>query len=165
MGSRVLSLELRQGVRGIPGLIVPLLTPGGIGMMSVTPPSAIGIPADVNNTNGDTFAGNETVLVRDFEGVLAQIDQVFEEIDVRPLQVAIEAMILSVELDDKNSFGVNFQFLRSNQAEHRRSPPANRRPASLGASVALPTGASRSAFSTAAWAPSSRPWKRSAIPT
>ncbi len=114
MGSRVYRLNYVKASE-FQMLIAPLLTPGGIGAMSVSPPSQIGIPADVANTGGDTFGGNETVLVRDYEGVLAQIDQVFEEVDVRPMQVAIEAMILSVELDDKNSFGVNWQFLRNEQ--------------------------------------------------
>jgi len=50
-------------------------------------------------------------LVRDFEAVLAPVDQVVAEVDVRPLQVAIEAMILSVKLSDGNEFGVNFQLL------------------------------------------------------
>ena len=35
-----------------------------------------------------------------------------DEIDVRPLQVCIEAMILSVKLKDEDKFGVNFELLR-----------------------------------------------------
>jgi type IV pilus assembly protein PilQ len=126
LGSRVYRLNYVKAA-DFQALIVPLLTPGGVGMISVTPPGQIGIPADVNNTNGDLYGGNETVLVRDYEGVLAQIDQVHDEIDVRPMQVAIEAMILSVELDDKNSFGVNFQFLRNepNVAFATGDPPSS----------------------------------------
>ena len=52
------------------------------------------------------------LLVRDSKPVLAQIDQVVDEVDRRPLQVAIEAMILSVKLDDSNKFGINFELLR-----------------------------------------------------
>ncbi len=94
-------------------LITPLLTQG-IGTISVTPPSEIGIATDGSKAGGDTFAGGDSVLVRDYESVLAQVDQVIAEVDRRPMQVAIEAMILSVKLDDKNAFGINFQALRNN---------------------------------------------------
>ena len=92
-------------------LIQPLLTPT-LGICSVSTPSEIGIGPDDSNAGGDTFAGGEAVLVRDFEAVLAQVDQVFEELDERPKQVQIEAMILSVKLLDKNKFGVDFALLR-----------------------------------------------------
>lgn len=92
-------------------LIQPLLTQN-LGIVSVTTPSEIGIGADDSGAGGDTFAGGEAVLVRDYEAVLAQVDQVFEELDQRPMQVAIEAMILSVRLNDKNTFGVDFALLR-----------------------------------------------------
>ncbi|HEV3417363.1 MAG TPA: hypothetical protein VG056_11130, partial [Pirellulales bacterium] len=94
-------------------LITPILTQG-IGTISVTPPSESGIAADNTKAGGDTFAGGDSVLVHDYESVLAQVDQVVAEVDKRPMQVAIEAMILSVKLDDQNSFGVNFQALRDN---------------------------------------------------
>ena len=53
--------------------------------------------------------------MRDYEAVLAQIDQVIAEIDVRPTQVAIEAMILSVKLTDSDKLGINWQLLREKQ--------------------------------------------------
>lgn len=92
-------------------VITPLLTEG-IGVVSKSSPAKPGIETDDTSAGGDDFAGGEVVLVRDYEAILAQIDQVVEEIDVRPLQVAIEAMILSVKLDDTNRFGVNFELLR-----------------------------------------------------
>jgi len=93
-------------------LITPLLTPT-IGTVSVSQPSEIGIQADPNKVGGDGFAGSEAVLVKDYEAVLAQIDQIVAEIDKRPLQVQIEAMILSVKLDDEHAMGVDFQLLRN----------------------------------------------------
>jgi type IV pilus assembly protein PilQ len=44
--------------------------------------------------------------------VIKQLDQVFVEIDVKPRQVSIEAMILSVRLSDNLTMGVNFEALR-----------------------------------------------------
>ncbi len=93
-------------------LIQPLLTPNGIGTCTVTPASETGIAVDNNKAGGDTFAGGDSLLVRDYEAVLAQVDQVVAQIDKRPMQVAIEAMILSVKLDDTSAFGINFSALR-----------------------------------------------------
>jgi type IV pilus assembly protein PilQ len=92
-------------------LIQPLLTET-VGVVSVSSAAEMGIETDDTKAGGDKFAGGDVVVVRDYRAVLAQIDQVVEEIDVRPMQVAIEAMILSVKLDDKYQFGVNFELLR-----------------------------------------------------
>ena len=92
-------------------LIQPLVTTAS-GVVAVSSPAEVGIGADAANAGGDGFAGGEVVVVRDYEAVLTEIDQVVAEIDVRPLQVAIEAMILSVTLDDENDFGVSFELLR-----------------------------------------------------
>ena len=92
-------------------LITPLLTPV-VGSISVSAQADVGIAPDNNKAGGDAFAGGEAVLVKDYEAVLAQVDQVVAEIDKRPLQVHIEAMIMSVKLDDEHSMGVNFALLR-----------------------------------------------------
>ncbi len=94
-------------------LIKPLLT-DKTGVISVTSASEAGIATNDANAGGDKFAGNEALLVRDYEAVLSQIDQVVDEVDVRPAQVSIEAMILSVKLKDSDKLGVNFQLLRDN---------------------------------------------------
>jgi type IV pilus assembly protein PilQ len=106
-------------------LVAPLLTER-IGVVSVSSQSEAGIGTNDSNAGGDKFSGNEVLVVRDYEAVLCQIDQMVLEDDVRPPQVAIEAMILSVKLKDSDKFGVNFQLLRDNP--HIRfglgSPPA-----------------------------------------
>lgn len=95
-------------------LITPILTPK-TGVVSVSTPSKSGIATDDSTAEGNAFAGGEVVVVRDYEAVLAQVDQLVTEVDVRPLQVAIEAMILSIKLNDENRFGVDFQLLRNKQ--------------------------------------------------
>ncbi len=90
-------------------LITPLLT-ATTGTASVSTPAEKGI-SSTTDAAGNGPAGGDTLLVRDYEAVLAQVDQVVAEVDVRPLQVSIEAMILSVKLSDGNTFGVNFQLL------------------------------------------------------
>ena len=107
-------------------LITPLLTPN-IGKISVNTPSGTGIGSNDNEVGGDSFTGGDTLLVQDRETVLREIEQVVREVDRAPMQVAIEAMILSVTLDDKYECGIDFQFLR-NQGTIRfgiGSPPAS----------------------------------------
>ncbi len=91
-------------------LITPLLSAAG--SISVTSATEVGIQTDADNAGGDSLASGDAVLVRDYELVLHEIDQVIAELDKRPMQVAIEAMILSVKLNDANKFGINWQFLR-----------------------------------------------------
>ena len=92
-------------------LIQPMLTEK-VGVVSVSTQAEAGISSDAANAGGDKFAGADVVVVRDYEAVLAMVDQVVAEVDVRPLQVHIEAMILSVKLKDTDRYGVNFELLR-----------------------------------------------------
>ncbi|HWA98757.1 MAG TPA: hypothetical protein VG713_09710 [Pirellulales bacterium] len=95
-------------------IITPLLTPV-LGKVSVSAPAGIGIIVNSNDAGGDSPAHGEAVLVQDYEAVLVQVDEVVQEIDRRPLQVHIEAMVIGVTLNDANQFGVNFQWLRNEQ--------------------------------------------------
>ena len=99
----------------IVALITPILTPPPIGKVVASSPSKVDIPSDDVKAGGNYFASADAVLVQDYEAVLAAVDQLVAEIDCRPPQVAIEAMILSVRLNDTNQFGVDFQFLRDKQ--------------------------------------------------
>jgi type IV pilus assembly protein PilQ len=100
--------------RDLQTLISPLLT-GGVGKSSITAPPGTGIAIDSTAAGGESLAAGEAVVVQDYEAVLNEIDQIVREIDKKPLQVAIEAMILSVTLNDNNKFGIDFQVLRQNQ--------------------------------------------------
>ncbi len=112
IGTRVYHLNYVRA-SDINSLVTPLLTPE-IGTISVTAPANEGIAADDSKAGGDQFAGGDSVLVHDFVAVLDQIEEVIAEIDRRPAQVAIEAMILRVTLKDTNSFGIDFELLRQN---------------------------------------------------
>lgn len=95
------------------GLFTSLLSPE-VGKVTVSSPAEVDIPADQVKTGGDNLAGTDVVIVRDYEAVLKQLDQIFIDVDCRPTQVSIEAMILSVKLSDKFKMGVNFAALRGN---------------------------------------------------
>jgi type IV pilus assembly protein PilQ len=89
-------------------LLTPMITPE-VGRITVSSPSEVDIPADQVQTGGNNFAGTDVVMVRDYETVLKQIDEIFAEVDCKPKQIAIEAMILSVRLSDKFQFGVSWE--------------------------------------------------------
>jgi type IV pilus assembly protein PilQ len=95
------------------GLIEPLLSEQG--KSSVTKAPEVGISKDDSGAGGNNFGGEDAVVVQDLESVLRELDQLVAEVDTRPPQVAIEAMILSVKLKDDNQFGVNWQFLRDRE--------------------------------------------------
>jgi len=92
-------------------LIEPILT-RGVGVISITSESKSGIPSEISDSGGDGYAGGDAILVRDYETVLREVDELVAEVALRPLQVHIEAMILSVQLNDDNKFGVDFLLLR-----------------------------------------------------
>lgn len=92
--------------------IEPLLSEA-TGKCTVTVPAQIGIATNNSNAGGDSFGAGDAVVVQDYEAILAQIDQLVDEVDCRPAQVAIEAMILSVNLNDENQFGINWELLRN----------------------------------------------------
>lgn len=95
-------------------LLTPLLTPS-IGKISVTTPASVGIAVDNTTAGGDSMSQQDALVIQDYESVLAQVDAVIKDLDRRPAQVSIEAMIVSVALSDDNSFGVDFQVLRNQQ--------------------------------------------------
>jgi type II secretory pathway component GspD/PulD (secretin) len=118
-------------------LIEPMLT-DKVGSVSVSSPGGAGIESNASESgispdcrDADLcdpqkgYAGGETVLVRDYESVLATLDRVVTEVDVHPMQVTVETTILSVELDGEHHFGVNFQALRGQTGLAASNPPAN----------------------------------------
>jgi len=94
-------------------LITPILTEN-IGIVSLTTPSEIGITPDDTSAGGDSFAQTDSILVRDYPEILEEVDRLLEKMDVPPMQVVIEAMIISVVLNDDMRFGVNFAMLGGN---------------------------------------------------
>lgn len=92
-------------------LIRPMLTPT-TGVVTVSAPAQIDIPSDQTKTGANDFAGTDVVVVKDYEAVLFAVDDLFQEVDIKPTQVSIEAMIINVKLNDQNLMGINFQALR-----------------------------------------------------
>ena len=97
-------------VRELQALVTPLLTEGA-GKLAVTSPSGVGIASDPQQAGGDNLSQTDALMVQDYPEVISEIDRVVQEMDIPPLQVVIEAMILSVRLNDEMQYGVNFALL------------------------------------------------------
>lgn len=95
-------------------LLDPIMTKG-VGRHAVTSPPQVGIAVSATNAGGDGLSQRDTLLVQDYPEVVAEIDKIIVEVDVPPLQVMIEAKILSVALSDTMQFGVNFAMLNGAQ--------------------------------------------------
>jgi type IV pilus assembly protein PilQ len=116
-------------------LIAPLLTEK-VGMVSVAPAAGAALGAADAAAAGNRLAGGELLVVRDYTAVLDRIDRLVAEVDVRPPQVAIEALIVSVKLSDADHRGVSFQSLCN-----PTNPPAGLgAPAGAASGVALAGG-------------------------
>ena len=103
-------------------MIKPLLSKKGT--FTSSPDSQVGLPSDATGAatsgqetmkevkaGGNLMAGGETIVVQDYEQVLRTVDRVIAQIDVQPIQVLIEAVILTVTLDRTMELGVNFAVL------------------------------------------------------
>ncbi len=99
-------------VKELQSLVTPLMTEG-VGKIAVTAANEVGIPFDSASAGGDQLAQQDALLIQDYAEVISEIDAVVGELDIPPMQVVIEAMILSVKLTDSMEFGVNFALLSS----------------------------------------------------
>ena len=117
---RVYHLNYARG-SDLKKIITPLLTKRGTATAS--PDSEIGLKSDgdKSDTNkgyslgksevlagGNSLGASDMLIVQDCERVLLAIDRVVAQVDVQPVQVMIEAVILSVTLTDDMELGVDF---------------------------------------------------------
>ena len=59
-------------------------------------------------SGGNSLADSDHLVIQDYESNLKIIDQIISRIDIRPVQVLIEAVIISVDLEHDRELGVNF---------------------------------------------------------
>lgn len=108
IGSRVYTLTYITSTAA-KNLIEPLLTPD-VGKLSSTPPSSVGLGgrAGIPDTEGDSSAGADRIIVTDFQDRLDEYAVLLKALDVRPKQVLIEATILRATLNEENALGIDF---------------------------------------------------------
>ncbi|MEO0514513.1 MAG: secretin and TonB N-terminal domain-containing protein [Planctomycetota bacterium] len=86
--------------------VTPLLSANG--SITATGEVDAGILPSESDAGENTFAHADTLLIRDYEENVAEIEAVLSELDVRPKQVLVEATILQATLTEANAFGVDF---------------------------------------------------------
>lgn len=86
--------------------VSPLLSERGV--VTVSAEVVAGIDPSTGDAGANTFAHQDTLMVRDYEENVAEIKAVLEHLDTRPKQVKIEATILEAKLTDENRFGIDF---------------------------------------------------------
>ncbi len=86
-----------------------LLSP--IGSVSVSAPVTKGFQPTMSDAGENSFAHQDTLMIRDIEANLEQIVAVLQELDSRPAQVLVEATILEARLTEDNAFGVDMTIL------------------------------------------------------
>ena len=96
-------------VSDLADLVTPLLT-AEIGILSVSTPAESGIEADNANAGGDALSQPDALVVVDYAERITEIDRLVDQMDVPPPQVAIDAVIMSVRLNDQLRLGVNLAF-------------------------------------------------------
>ncbi len=87
------------GSGGGGGAVAPSTPGGGGGGGGISGPGG---------TGGNSMSGGDVVIIRDYPTNLKTIDAVIKEIDVAPIQVLIEAVIITVDLEQNQNLGVNF---------------------------------------------------------
>jgi type IV pilus assembly protein PilQ len=90
-------------------MIKPVLSPEA--QVSFTTPAVAGIQSDGKDVGGNSHATEDTLVVTDFPERLDQVRKVLKEIDRRPQQILVEAVILRATLNESNEFGVDFTVL------------------------------------------------------
>ena len=81
------------------------------GVLSASPESESGIKSNPDKAGANTSGSGDTLIVQDYDRVLKAIDRLVAQLDVQPVQILIEAVILTVQLDDSMDLGINFSVL------------------------------------------------------
>lgn len=94
-------------------LITPVLS--GAGNIQSSTPAALVVPTgesiSAGTGGGDTMALNDTIVIRDYPEVIAEVQKLLKELDIRPRQVLVEATILSATLIEGMEFGIDLNLM------------------------------------------------------
>ena len=90
-------------------MIKPVLSADG--QVAVTTPAVAGIASDPTNAGGNNHAEDDMMVVTDYPENIDRVRKVLKDIDRRPPQILVEATILSAQLHEDNSMGIDFSLL------------------------------------------------------
>jgi type IV pilus assembly protein PilQ len=108
MQTRVFRLSYTPAANVI-NLIKPVLSEQG--QVAATTPAVTGIPSNNSTTGGDAHANEDALVITDYPENLQRAAEIIAEIDERPQQILLEAVILRAVLNEDNAFGIDFNVL------------------------------------------------------
>ena len=80
------------------------------GVIATSSEKKIGLK-DTTQETSKTYGSSDVLIIRDYKKNLKSIKTALKKADVRPMQIMIEATILSVELEDSEDLGVDLSVL------------------------------------------------------
>ncbi len=91
-------------------MIKPVLSLAG-GQVAVTTPPKVGISSSAAGGGGNDHADDEILVVTDYPENIEAARKILAEVDRRPQQILLEAVILRAVLNEDNALGVDFTVL------------------------------------------------------
>lgn len=64
-------------------------------------------------TGADGYANHAIVVIHDYEEQVEEITSLIQELDVKPVQILVEATILQTSLNEANAFGMDFALIQN----------------------------------------------------
>lgn len=90
-------------------IVKPVLSQ--VGQASATTPAQAGIAAGGGDVGGNSHSVEDMLVITDFPENLEKVRKVLKDLDRRPQQVMVEAVILRAALSEDNALGVDFNVL------------------------------------------------------
>ena len=91
-------------------MIKPVLSADG--QVSFTTPAKSGVDSgNDNDLGGDSHATEDILVVSDYPDRIEQVRRILREVDKRPQQVLVEAVIMRATLKEDNELGIDFTVL------------------------------------------------------
>ncbi len=106
--SRVVRLNYLTATDGLE-FIKPLISPKGA--VTVSAADTPGFEPTIQDGGEKSWADTDTLVIHDYPEIVAEIVDVLKQLDVRPKQVQIDAIILEARLNEDNAWGVDLSTL------------------------------------------------------
>jgi len=76
--------------------------------VAFTTPAASGVDSSSKDAGGNSHATEDVIVITDFSENLEHVKEVLKEVDRRPQQVLVEAVIMRAQLGENNQLGIDF---------------------------------------------------------
>lgn len=90
-------------------MLKPVLSPDA--QVAFTSAASSGIESGGKDVGGNSHATEDTIVITDFPDHIEQVRKILKEVDRRPQQILVEAVILRATLNETNELGVDFTVL------------------------------------------------------